>query len=59
MTSVYNVNKPFEKSIDQIETAVDFSDAVKVLYTPEQVATTAYDLIFSTGYFPNTRRCWK
>ena len=35
--------------IKQIETAMGFSNARKVPYTPEQVVTTAYALIFATG----------
>ena len=34
-TSVYNVNQSFETIINQIEVAVDFSNARKVPYTPE------------------------
>ena len=53
-----NKNEPFKTIIDQIETAVDFADAGKVPYIPEQVVTTACDLIFVTGYFTNTCRQW-
>ena len=31
--------------------AVNFVNSRKVTYTPEKVATTAYDIILSTGYF--------
>ena len=38
--------------------AVDFADAGKVQYTPEQFVTKAYDLIFATGYFTDACRRW-
>ena len=51
MTSVYNANQPFEM-------VINFSDDRRVTYTFEQVATTAYDLIFSTRYFTNYYQIW-
>ena len=41
MNSAYDVNKLCKKFIGQIETVVDFNDAIRVLFTPDQVATTA------------------
>ena len=38
--------------------AINFADDRRVAYTFEQVATTAYDLIFSTGYFTNSYQLW-
>ena len=38
---------------------VDFTDARRVPFAPGQVATTAYDLVFSTGYFTDSCRRWK
>ena len=58
MTYVYDVNQPFKTAIDQIETAVNFSNSGRVPLTPEQVATTAYDLILPTGYFTNSCQLW-
>ena len=54
----HNINKSFESIIEKIETAVDFTDARKVPYTPEQVMTTAYNLIFATGYFTDACCQW-
>ena len=59
MNTPHNTNRPFETIIEQIKTAVDFSDAGKVPYTPEQVVTMSYDLIFVTGYFTDTCLVWK
>ena len=58
MNALQNINKPFESIIEQIEAAVDFANAGKVLYTKDQVATTAYDLIFDMGYFTDVCLWW-
>ena len=58
MNAPHNINDSFESIIEQIETAIDFANAVKVPYTLENVMTTDYDLIFVTGYFTNTCRQW-
>ena len=58
MNVPHNINEPSESIIDKIETAVDFSDALKVPYTPDQFVTTAYNLIFDTGYFTNACIQW-
>ena len=58
MTSTYDFNQPFETVIGQIKTDVEFTNSGRVPFTPKQVATTACDLIFSTGYFSDSyRRC--
>ena len=51
ITAAYDINQSFGTIFDQIEMSVDFSGTRKVTYTPYQVATTAYDLIFSIRYF--------
>ena len=56
MNAHHNINELFEMIINQIEMAIDFSDARKVPYTLEQFVTTSYNLIFVTGYFTNTCR---
>ena len=56
MNALYNINEPFKMIIDQIEMAIDLSDAGKVPYLPEHVVTTAYDPIFFTGYFADSCR---
>ena len=58
MTSSYSVNQLFKTIINQIEMAVDFFNAIKVPYTPKQVAKTVFNLIFSTGYFTNSCHRW-
>ena len=51
MNAPHNINEPFESINEKIETAVDFTAAGKVPYTPYQVVTTTYYLIFAMGYF--------
>ena len=58
MTYVYDANQPLKTIINQIKTVVNFSDTGRVPYTPKHVSTTAYDLIFSTGYFTNSCPHW-
>ena len=51
MNSACNTNQSFKMVINQIKMAVNFSSAGISPYTPEQVATIAYKLILSIGYF--------
>ena len=57
-TSAYDMNQPFETVVNQIETDFDFVDSGTVYCTPEQVAPTTYDQLFSTGYFINFCQRW-
>ena len=54
MNAPHNINEPFNTIIDHIEMAIEFDNSRKVPYMPKQLVTTAYDLIFVTGYFTNT-----
>ena len=58
MTYAYNVNQTFEMVINQIKTSVNFANTERVPYTPKQVATTTYVLIFSIGYFTDSCQRW-
>ena len=58
MISAYNVNPPFEKIIEQIGSAANFSDFGNVPYTPEKVASEDYYLIFATGSFTDDFSLW-
>ena len=51
MKAHHNINEPIETIINQIETAINFTDDGKVPYTPEQVVNTAYELIFVNRIF--------
>ena len=54
-----DVNQPIEVFFDQIEDAVDFADAAKCPYTPEQVTTTAFQLFNKTGMYQDDCKLWK
>ena len=56
MNNTYKIKDLFKTIINQIKTAVEFSDSIKVPYIPEQVMITAYDLIFVTDYFNDACR---
>ena len=58
MNVPHNINKLFGSIIEHIETTVDFAKAIKFLYTPEQVVTVSYNLIFATGYFTDVCCQW-
>jgi hypothetical protein len=59
MKSDYDVNQPIEVLIDQIDDAVDLAAAASNPYTPEQVVTIAYTLVFKTGMFPDDCKLWR
>ena len=59
MTSAYDINQIFKIVINQIKMAVNFTNAGRVSFTPNQVATTAYNMIFSDGHFTDSCQCWK
>ena len=58
MITAYSVNLSFGQIIEHIESVVNFADAGNIPYTPEQVAYTAYNLIFATGHFTDPCRHW-
>ena len=59
MKADYNVNQPIEVLIDQIDDAVDMAAAADAPYTPVQVVTTAYTLVFKTGMFADDCKLWR
>jgi hypothetical protein len=59
MKAQYDPNQPIETLFDQIETAIDIADAASAPYSPEQVVTIAYTLVFGTGMFPEACRDWR
>ena len=58
MNAPYNINEQFDSIIKKIEMDMEFTDTGKVLYTSDQVATKAYDLIFATDYFTEAFCQW-
>ncbi len=59
MKTDYDVNQPIKLFFDQIEDAVDFAAAGDSPYTPVQVTTIAYQLVFKTAMFPDECKLWK
>jgi hypothetical protein len=59
MKADYDVNQPIEVLIDQIDDTVDMAAAAENPYTPEQVVTIAYTLVFKTGMFADDCKLWR
>jgi hypothetical protein len=59
MKADYDVNLPIESFFRQIEMAIDYASAGNTPYTPAQVLTIAYQIIFQTGIFADDCRNWK
>ena len=59
MKSGYDPNLPIESFIDQIEDGVALADAAAAPYSPAQIIAIAYNVLFSTGMFPDACRDWR
>ena len=59
MKKQYDANFPIESLFDQIDTAVEYAAAGGAPYTPEQIVTIAFQLVFQTGLFPDDCKLWK
>jgi len=59
MKSGYDPNLPIESFIDQIEDCVALADAAAAPYSPAQIIAIAYNVLFSTGMFPDACRDWR
>jgi hypothetical protein len=59
MKAGYDVNLPIETLFRQVENAVDYAAAGGTPYSPAQVLTIAYQIIFQTGIFADDCREWK
>jgi hypothetical protein len=57
--TAYDPNMPIETLFDQIENGIDFAAAGLTPYTPEQVVTNAYQLVYATGMFLDDCKVWK
>ena len=51
----WDPNTPFELLIDQIESAQEFAQDA---YTPQQILTQAYNLVYKTGMFFEDCKDW-
>ena len=59
MKTAYDPNMPIENLFEQINDAVEYASAGKTPYTPLQIVTTAYQLIFDTGVFSLDCKEWR
>jgi hypothetical protein len=61
MTSTYpsKINLPIKTLFQQIENTIDYASAGNTPYTPAQVLTIAYQILFQTGLFADNCRDWK
>ena len=46
LRALYGINHPFEILIDQVENVMDYASAGYTPYTPAQVVTIAFQLLF-------------
>jgi hypothetical protein len=59
MKSGYDPNHPIESFIDQIEDGVALAGAAAAPYSPAQIIAIAYNMLFSTGMFPDACHDWR
>jgi hypothetical protein len=57
--AAYDPAEPIETLYSQLEDAMDYADAGANAYTPNQVVSNAYTLVFNTGMFPEACRDWR
>ena len=55
----YDANQPIETLTDQVENAVEYAASGNTPYTPEQVVSVAYQLVFQTGLFVDDCKTWR
>ena len=58
MKADWNPNDPIDVLINQIEDAMEFADDAGQAYTPQQILSAAYTLVFKTGVFTEDCRRW-
>ena len=59
MKTPYDPNLPIENLFEQITDAVEYASAGKTPYTPLQMVSTAYQLVFNTGVFSLDCKEWR
>ena len=59
MKENYDPNQPPEILIQKIQDAVDYAAHANCPYSPEQVVTTAYNLVNQTGIFDQDLKDWR
>ena len=59
MRTKYDPNQPIEILFDQVEDSISLAAAGQAPYTPAQIVSIAYNLVFNTGLFPEACREWR
>ena len=55
----YDANHPIETLVDQVDNAVEYAAAGDTPYTPQQVVSIAFQLVYQTGLFLDDCKIWK
>jgi hypothetical protein len=58
MQAPWDPNTPFEQLAKQIDDCADFADAANEPYSPAQILTQAYSLVFATGLYERQLEEW-
>jgi hypothetical protein len=59
MKQSYNPNAAIETLFHQIKESINVANAAGAPYTPSQIVTISYNLIFAMGMFPEACREWR
>ena len=59
MNQPYDPSCPIKVLFDQIEDAINYAAAGKVAFTTQQIANTAYNLVYDTGVFIDECKVWR
>jgi hypothetical protein len=51
LTTPWDPTTPFEHLIDQVEDTMELADAGNHYFSPNQVVSTVYTLVFNTGLY--------
>ena len=59
LKTAYDVNQPIKRLFEKIEDDVEYVDAGHNHYTPLQVVTNAFQIVFQIGMFVQDCKDWK
>jgi hypothetical protein len=59
MKHPHDPNQPIKALCDQVEDGISLAEAAEAACTPDQIIAIAFNLIFSTGMFPEACREWR
>ena len=55
----HDPNQPIKSLFDQVENSLDYAASGNTPYSPAQVVTTAFHILFATGIFLDDFKTWK